>query len=677
VRLAFLVFLGLAVAVLDGIGLSFLLPIVDRASEGGVVAGAGSADGQVTAAFGAVYDALGVPFTLATTVAGAAVVLGVRFGTTILLRVLRVRFVTDYGRAYRRALFERTLGVDVEYLDERGHDDLLNAIVTESSYAAGLLTAVLAFLERGLLTLVYLAVMLFLAPWLTLFAIAVLGGITLGVRLVVEPASVSGRRVRAANEAIQRSARAGVQGVRDVKLYAREPVLLSAFGEAVDERADAIVRLRRNEAIVGNLHQFASAAVVLGLIYLAVAVVDLSLGAVGAFLFAMMRTAPNVSGLQALVYSVAGTLPHVTGVRDLAAGLDAHAERAPISPSAPASGRAGSGRPSPLSGTDVDPGRATAPTDHGGGGATLPARIDRIDVESVAFEYDGDSPVGSPRSILQDVSLTASRGEVVGLVGTSGAGKSTLVSLLTRLYDPTDGRITADGVPIADADLDAWRDRVAVVRQDPYVFTDTLRANVLVGDPDAGQAALDRACRVAGVAAFLDDLPEGYETLLGDDGVRLSGGQRQRVALARALLKLAHADVLVLDEATSNLDAATEAAVYDALAEVAGDRIVLVVTHRLSTLAAADRVYVLADGGVAEVGTHAELLAAGGTYAHLYAARHDTSPGPGTGTDTPQPRSGADHDPEPAADADGGASGGGAGPEPDPVLGPQPQPRQS
>jgi subfamily B ATP-binding cassette protein MsbA len=658
-----LVCLGLGVAVLDGIGLSFLLPIVDRASDGGVVAG-NAADGQVTAAFAAVYGALGVPFTLGTVVAGAAVVLGVRFGATILLRVLRVRFVTDYGRAYRRALFARTLGVDVAYLDERGGDDLLNAIVTESGYAASLLASVLAFCERALLTLVYLAVMVYLAPWLTLFALAVLGAITLAVRWVVEPASVSGKRVSVANRAIHRAARAGVQGARDVKLYGREPAVLDEYGAAVDERASAIVRLRRNEAIVGNLHQFASAAVVLGLVYLAVVVADLSLGALGAFLFAMLRTAPNVSGLQALVYSAAGVLPHVTGVRELATGLTDHAERG--RPVANALGRTG-----------TDPaGRAAPGTDHGtpasahAGGRDgndepdrrLPDRIDRIAFEAVRFGYDdadddpsepradagwrgigdrrgpssavdadadADADAGprgpaDPSPVLRDVSVTADRGELVGLVGTSGAGKSTLVSLLTRLYEPTGGTITADGVPIDAVELDAWRDRIAVVRQDPYVFADTLRANVLVGDPAATDVDVERACRHAGVAAFLDALPDGLDTQLGDDGVRLSGGQRQRVALARALLKLAHADVLVLDEATSNLDAETEAAVYRTLAEVAADRIVVVVTHRLSTLADADRVYVLSDGGVAEVGTHADLLAREGVYARLFAARHGT-----------------------------------------------------
>jgi subfamily B ATP-binding cassette protein MsbA len=696
-RLAMLVCLGLAVAVLDGIGLSFLLPIVDRASDGGVVAG-NAADGQVTAAFAAVYGALGVPFTLGTVVAGAAVVLGVRFGATILLRVLRVRFVTDYGRAYRRVLFAQTLGVDVAYLDERGGDDLLNAIVTEAGYAASLLASVLAFCERALLTLVYLAVMVYLAPWLTLFALAVLGAITLGVRWAVEPASVSGKRVSVANRAIHRAARAGVQGARDVKLYGREPAVLDEFGAAVDERADAMVRLRRNEAIVGNLHQFASAAVVLGLVYLAVVVADLSLGALGAFLFAMLRTAPNVSGLQALVYSAAGVLPHVTGVRELATGLTDHAER----------GRAVAGTdtraPSPARGTRRD----VAPDGEDDHTHQLPDRIDRIAFEGISFGYgdfdaagdaDGEGPSvagdgagwgegagrvdgaseaaveaeplaagpADPSPVLRDVSVTAGRGELIGLVGTSGAGKSTLVSLLTRLYEPTGGTIAADGVPIHAVDLDAWRDRVAVVRQDPYVFADTLRANVLVGDPDATDADVERACRHAGVAAFLDALPDGLDTQLGDDGVRLSGGQRQRVALARALLKLAHADVLVLDEATSNLDAETEAAVYRTLADVAADRIVLVVTHRLSTLTDADRVYVLSDGGVAEVGTHAALLARGGVYARLFSARHgagrDRDHGPRGDADSrsPTPPPAPSHSSSrslPGPDAEGGPGTG-------------------
>jgi len=236
--------------------------------------------------------------------------------------------------------------------------------------------------------------------------------------------------------------------------------------------------------------------------------------------------------------------------------------------------------------------------------------FETIRFEEVRFAYREDEEV------LHGVSLAIRRGETVALVGSSGAGKSTLVSLLPRFYDVTGGRIAIDGTDIRDLTLASLRGTIGLVTQETFLFDDTVRNNIAYGRSDLGLDEVRAAARAAFADDFVTALPEGYDTLLGEGGHRLSGGQRQRLAIARALLK--DAPILILDEATSQLDVESEALVRKALANLVAGRTTLVVAHRLSTVQRADRIVVMDRGRVAEEGTHAELIARGGLYRRLH-----------------------------------------------------------
>ena len=262
------------------------------------------------------------------------------------------------------------------------------------------------------------------------------------------------------------------------------------------------------------------------------------------------------------------------------------------------------------------------------GAPDLPPFADAIRYERVSFAY-GEEPV------LRDVTLTIRRGETIAIVGPSGAGKTTLVSLLPRLYDPTEGAILFDGVDLRDATIASLRRQIAVVTQDTILFDSTARENIAYGQAAAPEEKVREAARAAHAEEFLEALPEGLDTRLGQDAGRLSGGQRQRLAIARALYK--DAPILVLDEATSQLDSESEALVASAFANLMRDRTTLVIAHRLSTVRRADRIVVLEAGRIVEEGTHRALLTRQGLYRRL----HDMQFFAGDGDPAARERTGA------------------------------------
>ncbi|MGR4862473.1 ABC transporter ATP-binding protein [Caulobacter sp. LARHSG274] len=243
----------------------------------------------------------------------------------------------------------------------------------------------------------------------------------------------------------------------------------------------------------------------------------------------------------------------------------------------------------------------------------LPPGEATIVFDQVSFAYGDNAPA------LHDVSIQARRGETVALVGPSGGGKSSLLNLIPRFYDVTAGAVTIDGHDVRSVTLASLRDRIALVTQEPFLFDDTIRANIAYARPSAAEDEIEAAARQAAAHEFISDLPLGYDTQVGEAGTRLSGGQRQRIAIARAFLK--DAPILLLDEATSALDTESEAQVQAALERLMAGRTTIVIAHRLSTVKDADRIYVIDRGRVVETGTHAELVRHKGLYARLAKAQ--------------------------------------------------------
>jgi subfamily B ATP-binding cassette protein MsbA len=566
---AVVIVLGVVAAVLEGVGLSFILPIVELVQ---VQDPAAEAEGLL-AVFVTAYQTVGVPFTLGYVVVGVSAVMVARYTISFAVAWFREALRTYYIRDLQTRAFRNALNARVEYFDKEGSDDILNAIVTQTNYAGGVISQGIRFSQQIFLTGVYFAISLVIAPTLTIITGIALGGFTVFFRRVLDSGYDVGEEVAEANELRQEAAQAGTQGIRDVRIFGLAEELFEDFTGAINQFTKSRIVLRRNEAAINNFYNLVVAVSVFVLIYLALTFANLSVGELGVFLFAMFRLGPKASQVNTLYYKVENNLPHLVRTIQFTNELAAYNE----------------------------------PTDSI---REVPEEIRELEFDDVHFSYDDEEEV------LRGIDFTVEKGEFVGFVGQSGAGKSTIVSLLARLYPVGGGEIRANGISIDEMDIAEWRDRLSMVRQDPFIFNDTLRYNLTLGNREVSDEELDRVCSIAKVNEFIDELPDGYDSLLGDDGVRLSGGQQQRVALARALLE--DADMLILDEATSDLDSNLEKQVQRAIEEMERDYAIITIAHRLSTVKNADRIYSIEDGKVTEAGQHDELIEDDGKYAELY-----------------------------------------------------------
>jgi len=566
----FIIVLGMGAAVLEGVGLTFILPIIEIVQASEPVA---EADG-IMGVFVTAYQTLGIPFTLGYVVLGVTVVMVLRYTLSFAVTWFREILRTNYIRDLQLRAFDSALEARIEYFDKEGSDEILNAIITQTVYAAKAIKRMVSITQTVFLSLVYLTVAMLLAPLLTVGALGILGLLTVVMRGILDPSYQMGDLVADANEKRQTAAQAGTKGIRSIRTYNLAREMYQDFTDAVDQYTDATIRLRRNEAALSEYYNLAVAVSIFVLIYVALTFANLSFGQLGLFLFAMFQLGPRVSKLNKQYYKLENDLPHLVRTQQFINELERKREPEDVSREAP-------------------------------------DKVEKVEFENVWFSYDDEEMV------LNGLSFELELGEFVAFVGQSGAGKSTIVSLLARFYEADRGSITANGEPIDEMPATDWRERIAIVRQDPYIFNNTLRYNLTIGNRDASQEEIERACEIARVDEFLDDMPDGYDSQLGDEGVRLSGGQKQRVALARALLK--DADILILDEATSDLDTNLEKEVQEAIEKMERDYAIITIAHRLSTVENADRIYTVKNGRVSEKGAHSDLIDNGGKYEELYA----------------------------------------------------------
>ncbi len=520
----------------------------------------------------------------------------IRAGAAVIQAALTNRIGHTIVGDIQTALFGRLLRADLARLNA-SHT---GGFVSQVLYDAGLIreaatSGVVNYTQHGLTVLAMILVMVFLDPVLTGIVLvgAPLASITM--RQFSRRTTKAAKGAMAETSALSTAMMEGLDGIKIVKINNRE-----AEEEA---RVAAVVARRQTHIIKGaNARAYAAPSTEALMMIITAAVIGyagwrarsggMNGGEFTSFIVALAAASQSLRQLANLQTVMAEGL---IAARRLFASLDIEPEVR----------------------EHAQPKTLSLPK-------AFTVRFDRV-----GFSYDA-----AGAAAVDGVTLEVKRGEAVALVGPSGGGKSTLLNLIPRFYDVTAGAVTIDGTDVRDLTLRSLRDAIALVTQEPFLFDDTVAANIAYARPDAGREAIEAAAREAAAHGFISELPQGYDTPVGEAGSRLSGGQRQRIAIARAFLK--DAPILLLDEATSALDTDSEAEVQAALNRLMGGRATLMIAHRLSTVRGCDRLYVIERGRVAEQGTHAGLLKQKGLYARLARAQDlDHMPPSSSGEKTP------------------------------------------
>ena len=505
-------------------------------------------------------------------VVGVFVIRGLStFTTTYLMSAISGRLISTL----RQQMFRRLLDVPLDFYRDNSTGKIINAMMLEVNQVLDLIRSVMIVVIRDSLTVIGLLSYLFWLNWKLTLVIIVLGPVIAFViritaqrlkRLIVQNQTLNAELT----QTIEETTRA--QHV--IKIFGGQQYESRRFEQRSERLRGFMLRVASTSATTEPITQFINSLSVSVIIMIALSQAgdgNMTVGGFASFITAMLMTLTPLKHLAA----VNGPLQ-----RGLAAGSTVFGI------------------------IDSAPERET--------GVVLHERASgKLDFEHVGFSYPNQK-----QAALSDISLSIAPGETIALVGMSGGGKTTLVNLVPEFFAPTEGRILLDGQPISDIALTSLRAQMAMVSQHVVLFDDTVAANIAYGDPQPNRQKIEEAARAAHLSDVIDNLPEAYETMIGDNGMRLSGGQRQRLAIARAIYK--NAPILILDEATSALDTESERAVQMALDTLMKNRTTLVIAHRLSTIEHANRIVVLQEGRIAEIGSHAQLLAANGVYAHLY-----------------------------------------------------------
>jgi ATP-binding cassette, subfamily B, bacterial MsbA len=473
-------------------------------------------------------------------------------------------------------LYSHLIRADLAWLHDMHSGKLISSFLFDATLLREAVTKALTGMVKDSLSLIFLTGVMFSMNWqFALIVCVIFPFVGLSTRRLGKKTRKNSAKGQQETGKLTTILSETFEGARMVKAYGMEQREIDRARASVDTRLNHLMKVVRARAAASPTTEALGGIAVAVIIYIGGTSETLTLGTLTAFIYAALTAYQPLKSLATFQTAMQEGLAAADRIFTILDIKPTITERADAKPLQVAGGE--------------------------------------IRLEGVSFRYASD------KTALDDVSLVVPPGKKAALVGASGAGKSTLLNLVPRFYDATAGRVLIDGQDVRDVTLASLRNKVALVSQELTLFDDTIRANIAYGRPDAAQADIETAARHAAAHDFIAAMPQGYDTLVGENGVKLSGGQRQRIAIARAMLR--DAPILLLDEATSALDSESERLIQTALGELMRGRTTLVIAHRLSTVIDADVIFVLDHGRLVEQGSHTELLARNGAYARLYATQ--------------------------------------------------------
>ncbi|MBF2035591.1 MAG: ABC transporter ATP-binding protein [Leptolyngbyaceae cyanobacterium T60_A2020_046] len=583
------ILLGFSGAIFNGIGTTLIIPLILDFLGQDVVSG-NNVPPILKSIFSA-FDGFPPKYRLPAMMTSIFVMLVLKNAANYANALTSGALGRTFTSRLRKDSFRLLLDVDLGYFSKVRMGDLMNYINTETSRTA---TAVKSLVNISIATItggVFIAILVAISWQLTLISIFLMAGVAGVNQFSVRQAKKKGRQLSKSAAALSSRSIEVLSGIRLVKSAANEDLEYRQIEELVADRERAEYESQLLFASIGPVNEISSIVAIILLIVLGRALFFDQIQAFSSiiltYLVVLFRTLPVVGQLNSARTQLANTSVSAQIIEDFLNRSD---------------------KPFMSQGN-------------------LPfARLeDKIQFEHIYFRYADEDDW-----VLQDVHLSLPQGTTLALVGSSGAGKSTLADLLPRFYDPTQGRITVDGRDLKELNLADFRRHIGVVSQDTFLFNTSVKENIRYGCLSATDNDVFEAARRANALEFIEQLPNGFDTMIGDRGILLSGGQRQRIAIARALIQ--NPEILILDEATSALDTVSERLVQQAIDDLSQNRTTLVIAHRLSTVQKADQIAVMEKGRVVEVGTHHDLLDKGGLYAKLYSMQFSDEPKSTSGT---------------------------------------------
>ena len=568
--LAGMVVLGVVEALTEGLGISLFIPFLYSLNQETIEpAGEGSLSAALTGLFERVPAADRLLFIALAIFSLALFKSALSYGNGLLFSWVDTRL----SHHLRCRVFDQLLRVGIRFVERTKAGKLWNALEGETWTTADAVSTLVGLLINAATVIIFTTFLLLISWQLTLVVAVALFTFSYLVQMMTRRIEAMSRASLAAEETMSQRVVELFSGMRTIRAFNRQRYERQRYERASWRVGRLGLKQEMLSGLIQPVSEILAAGLLIGVLFTMLHGNQGALPAVLVFSVVLYRLHPEVYGLDDGRADLIAKLPGVEMVMNLLSREDKPYIRS---------------------------------------GAIVFRGLDRaIEMDAVSFRYDPQEPPA-----VNEVSLHLVRGETTAVVGPSGAGKSTLINLLMRFYEPTSGDIRVDGSPLHELDLRSWREKIAVVDQDVYVFNITVGENIAYGKQGATETEIVAAARQADAHDFIRSLPQGYDTPVGDEGVRLSGGQKQRIALARALVR--DPEILILDEATNSLDSISEDVIQTSLQKLKRDRTVIVIAHRLSTIEQADQILVMDHGEIVERGGLEDLLRNNALFARLY-----------------------------------------------------------